>query len=66
MQPYPTDRRSTTRDASGSRRTRLRLRELCDEVLASYRIATDRTPITARKRAEATALLRHVTPTLRG
>ena len=66
MQPCPTDRRAAARSASASRRTRLRLRELCDEVLASYRVATDRTPITERDRAEASAVLQQVTPPLRG
>lgn len=64
MQPCPTDRRSADRSTS-SRRTRLRLRELCDEVLASYRAATGRGPLTDGDRAEANALLGRVAPTLR-
>ena len=66
MQICPTDRRSATRIAAASRRTRLRLRELCDEVLASYRVATGRTPLTDDDRAEATAVLDKVVPPLRG
>ena len=66
MQPCPTDRRAAARTATISRRTRLRLRELCDEVLASYRTATGRAPLTDEDRAEASALLREVVPPLRG
>lgn len=65
MQPCPTDRRSDDRAGTSSRRSRLRLRELCDEVLASYRIATGRTPLTDTDRAEATAQLSKVVPPLR-
>lgn len=43
--------RSTTSD----RRTRRRLRELCDEVLASYRVATERDLFTDAERREARA-----------
>lgn len=39
------------------RRTRLRLRELCDEVLASHRVASDRDLFTDADRREAQALL---------
>ena len=66
MQTCPTDRRSTLRAAAASRRTHLRLRELCDEVLASYRAATGRTPLTDDDRAEASAVLDKVVPPLRG
>ena len=66
MQPFPTDRRTASRIASTPRRTRLRLRELCDEVLASYRVATGRAPLTESDRAEADSLLGKVTPSLRG
>ena len=65
MQTYPTDRRAAARVASASRRTRLRLRELCDEVLATHRVATDRDPITPDDRQAATALLDRVAPPLR-
>ena len=66
MQPCPTDRRAADRTETSTRRTRLRLRELCDEVLASHRIATGRAPITDDDRAEASAVLTAVVPPLRG
>jgi len=66
MQPCPTDRRSANRTATISRRSRLRLRELCDEVLASYRLATGTAPLSDAERAEASTLLHRVAPTLRG
>lgn len=62
MQPVPTDRRSSARSESAGRRTRLRLRELCDEVLASYRVATGRDPLTSTDREAAGSLLRRVAP----
>jgi len=64
MQPVPTDRRTTRRERSATRRTRLRLRELCDEVLASFRVATDRDPLTADDRSAARSLLERVAPPL--
>lgn len=57
MQPVPTDRRSSSRSETTPRRTRLRLRELCDEVLASYRVATGQTAVSETERAEAHATL---------
>ena len=65
MQPCPTDRRAATRARTTARRTHLRLRELCDEVLASYRVATGRAPLTTDDRVEADTLLDRVAPTLR-
>ncbi|MFL5576443.1 MAG: hypothetical protein ACJ79S_10795 [Gemmatimonadaceae bacterium] len=50
------DRRAARRH-SAERRTRAHLRDLCDEVLASYRVATDRDPLTEADRREAQALL---------
>ena len=44
------------------RRRRTRLRELCDEVLASFRLASERDPISAEDRAEALTLLARVAP----
>ena len=44
------------------RRTRQRLRDLCDEVIWSFRIASDRDLISAKERAEAQAFLSHVAP----
>lgn len=53
---------STIRTAShattaADRRTRLRLRDLCDEVLASYRLASDRDLFTADDRIAARQLV---------
>lgn len=39
------------------RRTRLRLRDLCDEVLASYRLASDRDLFTSEDRIAASKLI---------
>lgn len=50
----PTDDRRTSTD---DRRTKGRLRALCDEVIASHRVATDRDPIADEERESATALL---------
>lgn len=44
------------RQPHSDRRTRLRLRELCDEVLASYRAATERDIFSDAERREARAL----------
>jgi len=50
--------RTTTRvAATAERRSRLRLRDLCDEVLASYRAARGADPISATDRAAAERLL---------
>ncbi len=50
-------RASGPRPVPSDRRTRLRLRELCDEVLASHRVATGNEPWSERDRAEGHALL---------
>ena len=47
------------------RRARTRLRELCDEVIASYRAATSGELFTAQDREEARALLARVLPSYR-
>jgi len=47
---------------SDDRRTRLRLRELCDEVIASYRVAQGRAPIADAERREAEQLLAGLNP----
>ena len=58
----------TPRDAQGTRairadrRTRVRLRELCDEVLASYRVAKSRDLFDENERNEARAVLARITP----
>jgi hypothetical protein len=48
-----------------NRRTRVRLRELCDEVLASFRVARDRDLISDGDRADAQAMLARVAPSTR-
>ena len=54
------DRRTTAAD----RRTKGRLRELCDEVIASHRLATEGDPIDNDARREAQALLEKIQPTI--
>jgi len=46
------------------RRERSRLRELCDEVLASFRVAQSRELISERELAESRELLATMTPAL--
>jgi len=48
-----------------NRRTRTRLRDLCDEVLASFRVARERDLFTDVDRRDARALLARVTPASR-
>jgi hypothetical protein len=47
---------------AGDRRSRLRFRELCDEVLASYRVAAGRELFSEADRAEARSMLARLTP----
>jgi hypothetical protein len=49
--PVPSDRRS-----------RRRLRELCDEVLASYRVANERDVISEADRVDARMMLSQIAP----
>ena len=51
-----------TRAISADRRTRLRLRELCEEVLASYRVAKARDYFGEDERNEARAVLARIAP----
>jgi len=44
------------------RRTRARLRELCDEVLASYRLAQGQDLLSQEERDSAYQVLRQLTP----
>jgi hypothetical protein len=44
------------------RRSRRRLRELCDEVLASYRVASERDVISESDRSAARAMLARIAP----
>ncbi|HEU4722903.1 MAG TPA: hypothetical protein VFS59_16200 [Gemmatimonadaceae bacterium] len=53
---------SGPRSASTDRRQRTRLRDLCDEVLASFRLAADRDPISEQDRKAAMELLPRVAP----
>ncbi len=48
-----------------NRRSRGRLRELCDEVLASFRVARERDLISDGDRQDARAMLARVAPTPR-
>jgi hypothetical protein len=63
----PSDRARSLRSASGAilvsneRRHRSRLRDLCDEVLASFRVASNREPISEQDRAAARQILPKVT-----
>ena len=61
--PDPTpDRRAAGRPNADDRRARPKLRELCDEVLASHRVANEREVISDADRAEAERLLATVAP----
>ena len=53
---------SGPRPVRSDRRRRTRLRELCDEVLASFRLASDCDPISEQDREAAMALLPRVAP----
>ena len=48
------------RPVRSDRRRRTRLRDLCDEVLASFRIAADRDPISDDDRAVASEMLKGI------
>ena len=50
------------RPVTSDRRQRTRLRDLCDEVLASFRLAADRDPISEQDRKAALELLPRVAP----
>jgi hypothetical protein len=58
-------RLSGPRPVRSDRRQRTRLRELCDEVLASFRLAADRDPISEQDRQAAMELLPRVAPIAR-
>jgi len=65
-----TSRASTTlsgpRRVASDRRRRTHLRDLCDEVLASFRLASDRDPISEQDRQAAMELLPRLAPKPRG
>jgi hypothetical protein len=50
---------------TANRRRRARLRDLCDEVLASFRVARDRELISDGERQDARALLSRLGPSRR-
>ena len=56
--PQPLDDASTPED----RRQRLRLRELCDEVIASRRVESEQDVLSPDERAEARSLLAEIAP----
>ena len=53
---------SGPRRVASDRRRRTHLRDLCDEVLASFRVASDRDPISEQDRQAASELLPLVAP----
>jgi hypothetical protein len=53
---------SGPRRVASDRRRRTHLRDLCDEVLASFRLASDRDPISEQDRQAAMELLPQVAP----
>ena len=57
-------RRQRTDRRGGDRRTRSRLRDLCDEVLASYRLAQGQEVLSSEERDSAKQLLRQLTPSV--
>ena len=61
MSPIVTSRHSV-RPVGAERRTRIRLRELCDEVLASHRCAKGADVLSERERQEAAGLLARIAP----
>jgi hypothetical protein len=62
--PDSTNRPPARRSTAADRRTRLRLRDLCDEVIASFRLASGRDLLTDAERSEARATLARLTPTI--
>ena len=55
---------ASVRTTPADRRTRLRLRDLCDEVIASFRAASGHELLSDAERAEARATLARVTPAI--
>ena len=60
--PTPSTNQSGPRRVATDRRRRTHLRDLCDEVLASFRLASDRDPISEQDRQAASELLPRVAP----
>jgi hypothetical protein len=65
METFSDDRRADARTDSTPRRTKLRLRELCDEVIDTRRLEAEGDPITSEDRAAAAELLPKIAPLLR-
>jgi hypothetical protein len=63
MRTTESSSRTTPASASSERRTRGRLRDLCDEVIASYRLASQGDPFSEQDRVEGRALLLQVAAT---
>ena len=55
-------RRAARATVNAERRTRARLRELCDEVLASYRVARGHDLFSEEERREAQSFLSRLAP----
>jgi hypothetical protein len=55
-------RSNSSKAVPTERRSRSRLRDLCDEVLASYRVANEREVITDSDRAAARTMLARIAP----
>ena len=59
---YASSEMKVQRRQRQDRRTRGRLRELCDEVLASYRLAQGQDLLSQEERESAEQVLRQLTP----
>lgn len=59
---FPTRNSKGPRRGRDDRRVRGRLRDLCDEVLASYRVAQGQDLVTPEERDSAQQMLRSLTP----
>ena len=59
------DRSPSTTAAPSERRSRTRLRDLCDEVLASFRAASSQEVISEAERRESRAILSQIAPLTR-
>jgi len=64
MRSRTSPNRRASRRPDSDRRQRVHLRDLCDEVLASFRAAQSRELISADELAESRAMLATMTPAL--
>jgi hypothetical protein len=62
MRSRTSPNRRVSRRADSDRRQRVHLRDLCDEVLASFHVATGQDPISEQDRAAAMELMQGVAP----